>query len=283
MPPTVSIIIPAHNAKAWVEETVGSVLAQTYTNYELVVVDDGSTDGTLDVVAQALHGSSARYTLHRMPRNAGAAAARNLGFDHSTGRYILWLDADDLLTPTALHDHVALLDAEPTVGASFAAWDMVWGDSKMAQSEHRPLPDTQRLLAILSSSSGGWWVPPGGLMLRREACEAVDAHFGGWSSKLPVMEDVHYYACLLHLGVEFRPTDKLGIRYRYSPYSTSHSASRLAQLYSQLQLLEFWTAKTGLPELRQRKSRYFALLQEHVQLQILIHPAATPAQGGGST
>jgi glycosyltransferase involved in cell wall biosynthesis len=283
MPPTVSIIIPAHNAKAWVKETVGSVLAQTYTDYELVVVDDGSTDGTLDVVAQALHGSSARHTLHRLPRNAGASAARNFGLDNSTGRYILWLDADDLLTPTALHDHVALLDAEPSVGVSFAAWDIFWGDSEMAKAKHLTLPDTQRLLAVLSSGNGGWWVPPGGMMLRREACEAVDTAFGGWSSKLPVMEDVHYYACLLHLGMEFRCTEQLGVRYRYSPYSTSHSASRLVQLYSQLQLLEFWTAKTGLLELQQRKARHFALLQEHVQLQILIHPVATLAQGGGST
>jgi glycosyltransferase involved in cell wall biosynthesis len=272
MPPTVSIIIPARNAGAWVEETVRSVLSQTYTDYELVVVDDGSTDGTLDTVARTLHGSGVEHSLHRLPRNVGAAAARNFGLDQSSGRYILWLDADDLLTPTALHDHVALLDTEPSVGVSFAAWDTFWGDNIMRPSERRPLPEDRQLIAILCPHVSCWWVPPGGMMLRREACEAVDAAFGGWSSKFPVMEDVHYYACLLHLGVEFRCTEQLGVHYRYSPYSTSHSATQWTQRYSQIQLMEFWIAKTGSAELKQRRTAYLKLLQDQVSFQLLISP-----------
>jgi glycosyltransferase involved in cell wall biosynthesis len=95
MKPLVSILIPAYNAEAWLADTVRSALAQTWPRTEIIVVDDGSKDGTL-AVAKTF--SSDRVKVVTQP-NQGAAAARNQAFSLAQGDYIQWLDADDLLSP----------------------------------------------------------------------------------------------------------------------------------------------------------------------------------------
>jgi glycosyltransferase involved in cell wall biosynthesis len=95
MKPLVSILIPAYNAEAWLTDTIRSALAQTWSRTEIIIVDDGSKDGTL-AVAQTF--SSDRVKVVTQP-NQGAAAARNQAFSLAQGDYIQWLDADDLLSP----------------------------------------------------------------------------------------------------------------------------------------------------------------------------------------
>jgi glycosyltransferase involved in cell wall biosynthesis len=95
MKPLVSILIPAFNAQRWIAETLHSAVAQTWRPIEIIVVDDGSTDGTEDVVRQF---ESAGVRLIQQS-NQGAAIARNTAFAASRGEFIQWLDADDLLAP----------------------------------------------------------------------------------------------------------------------------------------------------------------------------------------
>ena len=95
MKPLVSILIPAFNARPWIADTLRSAIAQTWRPIEIIVVDDGSTDGTCEVVRQF---ESAGVRLIRQT-NQGAAVARNTAFSASSGEFIQWLDADDLLAP----------------------------------------------------------------------------------------------------------------------------------------------------------------------------------------
>jgi len=95
MKPLVSILIPAYNAEPWIGQTIRSAMAQTWPNKEIIVVDDGSTDGTLAVARQF---ASSGVTVATQ-KNSGAAAARNKAFSLSRGDFIQWLDADDLLAP----------------------------------------------------------------------------------------------------------------------------------------------------------------------------------------
>ena len=95
MTPLVSILIPAYNAERWIAETIRSALRQTWPNKEIIVVDDGSADGTLTVVRQF---ESNEVRVVTQP-NQGAAAARNRAFSLRQGHYIQWLDAEDLLSP----------------------------------------------------------------------------------------------------------------------------------------------------------------------------------------
>ena len=109
--PLVSVIMPAYNAEQYVDEAIESALAQTYRPIEVLVADDGSTDGTAEVVRG--YGKPVVY-LHR--ENAGPAAARNLALEHAKGKYVAFLDADDLWHPRKLEAQVPLLEADPALG-----------------------------------------------------------------------------------------------------------------------------------------------------------------------
>lgn len=107
----VSVVIPVYNARDVIGETIESVLAQTWTDREIVVVDDGSSDGSGDIVRS--FGERVRYVRQE---NGGVARARNRGIAESTGEYVALLDHDDLWHPTKLDRQVTVLDRRPEVG-----------------------------------------------------------------------------------------------------------------------------------------------------------------------
>jgi GT2 family glycosyltransferase len=124
-PPRVSVIIPVFNAGSLLREALASVAAQTYREFEIVVVDDGSTDAaTLAILAEA-EGDPATTVVHTP--NRGPAAARNTAIERSRGAYILPLDADDVLAPTFLARTTAVLDAEPDVGICHTSVGLIGG------------------------------------------------------------------------------------------------------------------------------------------------------------
>ena len=106
--PRVSVITPAHNAEAHLAETLDSVLAQRYDDYEVIVADDASTDATAELAA----GYGDRVRCVRSATNLGPAGARNLALEHASGELVALLDADDLWLPDYLTEQVALYDRE---------------------------------------------------------------------------------------------------------------------------------------------------------------------------
>lgn len=113
--PAVSVIVPAYNAGEFLREAIDSVLAQTYRDFEVIVVDDGSTDHTRDVLR--IYGSAVRSIRQK---NGGAAAARNCGILNSSGRYIAFLDADDVWLPAKLERQVSCLERHPQLVAAYS-------------------------------------------------------------------------------------------------------------------------------------------------------------------
>ena len=105
--PLVSIIIPTFNRAHLIGETLDSVIAQTYTNWECIVVDDGSTDNT-DALMAAYIAKDSRFQYHHRPKDRlpGGNAARNYGFEVSKGEYIQWFDSDDLMLPEYLEKKI---------------------------------------------------------------------------------------------------------------------------------------------------------------------------------
>lgn len=108
-PGLVSILTPAYNAERFIAEAIGSACAQTYRNWELLVVDDGSTDGTSAVVA---HHTDPRVRLFHKP-NGGEASARNFALDRIAGEFVAFLDADDVFLPNHLELTAAFLQDHP--------------------------------------------------------------------------------------------------------------------------------------------------------------------------
>ena len=98
--PLVSVIVPAYNAEKWLSECINSIVNQTYPNVELIIVDDGSTDSTLQIAGDLAQKQANIKVIHT--ENGGVCRARNRGMDEAEGEYIAFLDADDLLLPRAL-------------------------------------------------------------------------------------------------------------------------------------------------------------------------------------
>lgn len=111
--PRVSVVVPIYNQAAFIRETVESVLDQAYENLELVLSDDGSTDGTSEILQEYADGDPARVTVVSSAANTGIAGAFNRALDALTGDYVAWLGGDDVMLPGKLDRQVAVLGARP--------------------------------------------------------------------------------------------------------------------------------------------------------------------------
>lgn len=114
----VSIGIPVYNGERYLEETIKSILSQTYTDFELLICDNGSTDATQEI-CKKYASQDKRIKYHRNAKNLGAAPNYNLVFELSSGEYFKWADYDDLLAPDFISKGVEVLDTNPDVAACY--------------------------------------------------------------------------------------------------------------------------------------------------------------------
>ena len=114
--PTISVIIPIYNAEATILETIESIQQQTFFDWEIVAIDDGSTDGTLELLYSIKDERIKIFSYE----NSGVAVARNRGIANASGEYIAFLDADDLWTPTKLKSQLAALQNNPKAGVAYS-------------------------------------------------------------------------------------------------------------------------------------------------------------------
>jgi glycosyltransferase involved in cell wall biosynthesis len=119
--PLISVVIPVFNGEKTIKETIDSVLKQTFTDFELLVINDGSQDLTVEVVEKI---QDSRIQVYSYP-NAGLAASRNRGIDRSTGEYIAFIDADDLWTPDKLEAQFNALKSHPEAAVAYSWTDYI--------------------------------------------------------------------------------------------------------------------------------------------------------------
>ncbi len=158
--PLVSVIIPAYNQAEFVGETIQSVLDQTYSNFEVIVVNDASPDHTSEVVKQY---DDPRVKLVVHPENRGLPAARNTGMRASAGEIIALLDADDLFHPEKLQAHVDFLEKHPDVGVTYNARFELNHSARTIRELWRP-----PLVVGLADLVLGFPFSPSDTVLRRE-------------------------------------------------------------------------------------------------------------------
>ncbi|MBK9050653.1 MAG: glycosyltransferase [Chloroflexi bacterium] len=208
--PLVSVIIPTYNHARFVVQAVQSVLAQTYPHVEVIVVDDGSTDGTV----QVLEPWAGRIRVVRQ-NNAGVSAARNHGFALAQGTYLTFLDADDLFLPDKLTRDVALLEGDLAVGMAYCSWRYVAEDGEQVLGELRPQKAGHLLEDLLLRR---FHCVPGAATIRREALERV----GLFAEHCPAAADTDLWVRLAYAGYTFACVDEPLFLYR----SVSDSMSR---------------------------------------------------------
>src|SRR5689334_18320889 len=117
--PKVSVVVPAYNVSSYLAAALSSVECQSLGNYQVLIVDDGSTDQTAEI-ATAFCQRDSRFQLLQKP-NGGLSSARNYGIRHANGEYIALLDGDDTYHPDKLAVHVAKLDSFPEIGVTYSA------------------------------------------------------------------------------------------------------------------------------------------------------------------
>ncbi len=184
--PSVTICIPSFNREDLVGETLESLLAQTLPEWEAIVVDDGSTDTAMAVVSEYARRDSRIRLLERGRGPKGACTCRNIAVEHAVGRYVLFLDTDDLLAPFALAQRVQVLDDNS--GLDFAIFPMLLFRGEPASADRQWNIDTGeddliRLLKLdpICQGTGTLW--------RRDSFVRV----GGWDETLHVWQDIELH------------------------------------------------------------------------------------------
>lgn len=216
--PNASVIIPTYNRAQMVCEAIDSVLAQTFNDFEVVVVDDGSTDGTSEVLRQR-YGDRIHYLYQE---NQGRAAARNRGIRVSGGEYLVFLDSDDWLLPRALEIQVGFLDHHPDVDVVYGDGYYCDRDGKPQQliSEERPPVPEEGLLAIMVLHNVV--VATHSAMVRRRALEMLGSPW--FDEHLRGTEDADFWLRLVARDAYFAAHDQLVCRYRlHEGNASSHS------------------------------------------------------------
>ena len=170
MAPTVSVLLPLYNCTAYVAEAIESILGQTYRDFELIVIDDGSTDET-PRIAQRFRDPRLRFYSQK---NCGLAATLNRSIELAEGRYLARQDQDDISRPQRLLRQVALLDANPQC-ALVGTWAEIWKDRQPTGRAHRHPSDNATLKYELLLDNP---FVHSSVMLRKEALDAV----GGYST-----------------------------------------------------------------------------------------------------
>jgi glycosyltransferase involved in cell wall biosynthesis len=228
MMPFVSILIPAYNAEKCIAYTLQSALAQTWAHREIIVVDDGSTDRTLEV-ARSFEPQGVKVVPQK---NQGAAAARNLAYAHSRGDYIQWLDADDLLGAEKVATQIEALGTSPSKRLLLSSeWGLFYHRPEKASFlPSRLWCDLSPIDWLVRKMEGNSYMQTACWLVSRELCEAA----GPWDARLSADDDGEYFCRVVLASQEVRFVPQSRVYYRLSgPASMSYIGSSSSKLESQ--------------------------------------------------
>ena len=241
--PLVSAITIFLNEEVFLEEAIQSVLAQSYGRWELLLVDDGSTDASPEIARRyaAAYPDQVRYLEHPGHQNRGMSATRNLGLRHARGAYVAFLDGDDVWFPEKLETQVALLEAHPEVGMVCGVTERWYSWADAAKRDHHsivgsqlntpsPLPvgtpiQPPHLLIQLYPLGRGVSPTISSFLVRREVVEQVndfEAAFRGLYEDQAFMTKVYLHTPVL---LTRTPSD----RYRQHPESCVYTTKQLGR------------------------------------------------------
>lgn len=187
-PELITVVMPCYNAAPYVEEAVASVLQQSYPRIELIVTDDGSTDGSTDILQRLAAAHPERIALTFQNR-AGPYAARNRALAHASGNFIAFLDADDVWHPDALARMHAALEND-LAEVAWCGWQAIGVAAIDPESRLPSAPDAHA--AITHSFEHGTW-PLNGMLIRRRHIDALR----GFSERAPTAMDYDLWLRLL--------------------------------------------------------------------------------------
>lgn len=246
--PSVTVILPAHNAARFVARAVGSVLAQTHGAFELIVVDDGSSD---DTAARVRAFADERVRLVSLAANVGVSAARNVALREARASIVAFMDADDECVPERLATQLEFLEMHPevdVVGSAILAVDVAG-----RPLGYRAYPCGHDAIVRRLPLASPLAMPT--VVARREAL--VDA--GGFDSRLDPVEDYDLWNRLALRGCRFANCPQALVRYRLHAGTTKSRALRRQLRLTRAVRARYWAGHMGMAA-RARHAAEAALL-----------------------
>ena len=239
--PLVSVIMPCRNAGRMLRPALRSVIEQTHPAVEIIFVDDGSTDGSLELAREVLVASGRPYEV-TSSQARGANNARNHGYRFAHGAFIQWIDSDDAMDRNKIALQVAAM-ADRNIDIAYGDW-----------SSHRQepgLPDKVERFGLRQVDDqalrtlGGVWYPPHLYLLRRDAADLLQAEQAWWPERV-VATDAEYSAIAALLGLRFRHVP--GAHVRYNIWSETQIGKRISRATRAANLRAIFERLRGLVE-----------------------------------
>lgn len=240
-PHLVSVVIPTYNSARFLGQAIDSVLAQTYGDFEIIVVDDGSTDNTVEILEP--YQERIRY-IYQV--NQGPTAAQITGYQHSKGDYLIFSGADDILLPNHLSDQTDFLNKRLDVGLVASGYQCIDENGLLLQEKK---PWIGRPIITLESVIFGGLVPPVAVMVRRGWFERVD----GFDPQLNYCEDTDLWIRLALAGCVMEWAPSIISQYRIHANNVSRSP-KIHFEYHRVVLNKAFANPQMPEELRARKS-----------------------------
>jgi glycosyltransferase involved in cell wall biosynthesis len=209
------VIVPTYNRAHLVCQAIDSLLAQTYHDFEIIVVDDGSADNTREALSR--YGERIHYIFQQ---NAGLSAARNTGIRASKGELLAFLDDDDTMSPTKLEVQVAYLNTHPDVGVVYCGYQVVDADNQLVQKEVRPTLEGNILKELLLEL---YLFPPVATLTRRDCLDRV----GLFDEVLQSCQDDDLWYRIAMAGYRFGCIEQPLCQYRNSRDSLGKDIAKL--------------------------------------------------------
>ena len=249
-PPLVSIVTPTYNQAEFLAATLDSMLAQDYPNIEYLVLDDGSTDATPDVLS--------RYIGHvhwERQANMGQSRTMNKAWAQARGKYLGYLSSDDLLLPNAISTLVRALEANTEAVVAYCDFDLIDRAGKLTGTVCSPDFDHRRVVEELIC-------PPGpGTLFRRSVFEQI----GGWNENLRKIPDFEYWLRAARIGPFMRVPQVLA-QYRVHEESTAIRPIPVERTMEIVNTVEaYWAGETSPSSRASFASAHLRAAQSHAQ------------------
>lgn len=248
----VSVVICFHNQGGFLAEAIESVLAQTYSRWEMVLVNDGSSDSGTEIARRYCEQLSSRivYLQHADGRNHGLPSSRNLGIGHSRGEYVALLDADDVWLPSKLEQQMQLFKAHPEASMVFGPccyWHTWTGSSEDGDGDYivpMDLPTNQTInppaLLTMSYPLGSAATPcPSALLFRKSMAEGISGFEEAFDGRYAMLFEDQAFLAKVYLNHAVIVSDQVCAKYRRGHDNCITSRVERAGLFNQVALWYF--------------------------------------------
>lgn len=247
--PKVSVIIPVYNHEQYVAECIDGVLAQTFRDFEVVVVDDGSTDRTPEILSRY----AGRIKAVRQ-ENKGGAAALNTAIRHATGEFIAWVSSDDVYLPTMLEEHVRFFSAHPEIGLAYTDFCLIDGKGVVTREVRSPFYSNKK--EFLQNLFAGNFINGSSVMFRRTCMEAA----GGFDEQMRYHADGNLWFRMLRY-CDFGHIPRILLKYRWHETNLSHHTRAMGEhlLLHYRKIFSLYSAVDLVPNVSRAGTAHFIL------------------------